>query len=123
MGGQLPGGEKGERRRAPGGEDAAVQDPEPAARRGLHHDHLALYGRKITLRVARVHRDELGDGDLPIGGGHGQQDAALRQGERHPGRGSGLAGGALERHLSDGLGQIDVRQACSGLLCAEKPHS
>jgi hypothetical protein len=118
MGGQLPGGEKGERRRAPGGESAAVQDPEPTARRGLDHYHLALYGRKITLRVARMHRDELGDGELLIGGWHGQQDAALRQGERHPGRGLERARGALERHFSDGLGQVHVRQACSRLLCA-----
>src|SRR3712207_8312785 len=52
---------KGERGRAPSGDDAAVQDPEPTARRGFHHDHLALDGRQGPFSVPLMHRDELGE--------------------------------------------------------------
>jgi hypothetical protein len=68
--GELAGGEHREGRGAPGGDDAAFEEAEPLARRRVHHDDLALDGRKIAARVLRVDRYQLGDGDVPVRGGH-----------------------------------------------------
>ena len=85
--GELAGGEHGERRGAPRGNHAAFEEAETLARRRVHHHDLALYGRQITTRVLRVDRDQLGDGDLRVSGGHDQQDAALLKGQGEAGRG------------------------------------
>src|SRR5829696_83488 len=120
--GQGVGGEQRECGGALGGDGGAVEDAEPRSRPRLHHDYLALDGGQFTPRVPWMDGYQLGDRQLVVRGGHYQKIAAFGQGQDEPGGSIQLPLPPSIHSLPDGVCQLGVGQAGSGLSRVEDLH-